>query len=123
MAEQSGQSIAAIAARLSTLADQHSALADADMALRDALAQAYTITVQSRAALDRIEDEVETMVRRQHSLSPESALGALEMHRFLLAKQREIIAVVTGARDAAKTEEAAIQRLIPSYQPAPNIGR
>ncbi|HEX5144033.1 MAG TPA: DUF4226 domain-containing protein [Mycobacterium sp.] len=116
MVEQSGQSIAALQRGGQALADRHAELVDADRLLADAVTTAHTTTVEALAALDRIEGEIETAVAGH--LTEDGPAAAHELQRFLIAKQREIIAVVTEARDRAQAKATAVRELADAYRSA-----
>lgn len=116
MAEQSGQSIAALQSRLSALAHRHGAIGEADRRFADAVSSAHAITVQALAALDRIETEIEATVAEQQQRSIDTPAGARDLQRYLLDKQREIQAVVTAAHDQAARKTAVIQEILDTYR-------
>jgi len=113
MVEPSGQSAAALDARRSALAQRHAEVAEADRMLAEAANAAHTITVESLAALDRIEAEIASAVAA-HSVDAGPA-EARELQRLLIAKQREILDMVTRARDQAHEKAAAVQELTEVY--------
>jgi hypothetical protein len=115
MAEQAGRSIGAIGEGQAALARQHAAAAEADHALAEALASAHAATVESVRRLDAIAAEIERAVANQAAIGLDTSMGAREFQRFLIAKQREIQAVVAEAHelDAAKT--ALLEKLSVHY--------
>jgi type II secretory pathway predicted ATPase ExeA len=115
MAEQIGPSVAAIQARQSAMATQHDSIAEADRALMEVLASAHAATQESIRRLDAIADEIERAVPQQRSLGVDTPLGAREFQKFLVAKQREIAAVVADAHDLDRTKTAVLQRLREEY--------
>ncbi len=115
MSEQAGPSVAALRARQSELANQHGAAADADRVLAEVLASAHDTMGQSVRRLNAIAEEIETAVLHQQHLAVDTPLGVREFQRFLLAKQREITAVVTEARELGRTKSAVLQSLRPRY--------
>ncbi len=115
MAEQAGQSISAIAESQAALARQHAAAADADRALAEALASAHAATVEGIRRLDVIAAEIESAVANQAVVGLDTALGAREFQRFLIAKQREIQAVVSEAHELDAAKKALLETLTAHY--------
>jgi Domain of unknown function (DUF4226) len=115
MAEPTGQSLAAIQARQAALAMRHGAIAEADRALAEAVADAHATTVAAIHRLDAIQTAIDAAVQRQAEWAVDTPLGAREFQKFLVAKQREIITIVSEARasDAAKT--AVLESLRSQY--------
>ena len=110
-----GGSIEAIADRQAALAARHAASAEADHALAQALADAHAATVESLQRLDAIGADIEGAVANQAGLALDTAMGAREFQRFLLAKQQEIRAVVAQARDLGSARKAALDMLHEHY--------
>lgn len=110
--EQAGRSIAAIGEQQDAMSARHLAAADADRALVQALAEAHAATVEAVGRLDEIAAEIDSAVASQAALGLDTALGAREFQKFLIAKHREISTVVSNAReiDSAKTAELAALR-------------
>jgi hypothetical protein len=115
MAEQAGRAIGAIAEGQAALARQHGAAAEADRALAEALAKAHTATVEGAARLDAIAAEIDRAVANQAALGLDTAMGAREFQRFLIAKQREILTVIAGARELAAAQKAILEKLAADY--------
>lgn len=115
MSEQAGPSVAAMRARQSVLAGQHGTVADADRALADVLASAHEAIRESVRRLDAIADEIDRAVLHQADLAVDTPLGAREFRTFLLAKQRDIAAVVTRARELERANTAVLQGLRAQY--------
>lgn len=112
MAEQTGPSVAAIRARQAALAGRHSATADADRVLAEALAGAHAEIRESIRRLDGIAAEIDRAVSGQAEPAP---LGGREFQRFLVAKQREIAAVVAHAHELAQAKRAVLEGLREKY--------
>lgn len=112
MSDQAGFSIAAIAARQAELAIRHRTATDADRVLTETLASAHEALVDSLRRLDAIADEIE----RARRLAVDAPLGAREFQRFLLAKERDIAAVVTDARESSRAKGTVLQRLQAQYR-------
>lgn len=110
-----GGAIEAIARQQAALSARHAASTDADRALVDALASAHAATVESIRRLDAIAAEIERAVQNQASLALDTAIGAREFQRFLIAKQHEITAVVSQARDVDTAARAALDTLHGNY--------
>jgi hypothetical protein len=115
MAEQAGRSIGAIAEGQAALARQHGVAADADRALAEALASAHAATVESVRRLDAIAAEIDRAVANQTAIGLDTAVGAREFQRFLIAKQREILSVVSAARELVGAKKAELQKLAAHY--------
>jgi hypothetical protein len=115
MAEQAGPSVAAIQARQAALVTQHSAAAQADRVLAEALAGAHAATVEGASRLDTIAAEIDDAVRNQAALAVDTPVGAREFQRFLVAKQREIIAVVSHARELDSAKKTVLETLRSQY--------
>jgi Domain of unknown function (DUF4226) len=115
MAEQVGQSIGAIGERQAALARQHAAAADADRALAEALASAHAATVEGVRRLDAIGAEIDRAVANQTAIGLDTSMGAREFQRFLIAKQREILAVVAEAHELDAAKKALLEKLTAHY--------
>jgi hypothetical protein len=115
MAEQAGRSIAGIREGQAALSRQHGAAADADRALEDALASAHAATVDGVRRLDAIGAEIDRVVASQADIGLDTGVGAREFQRFLIAKQREILAVVSGARELDSAKRAVLEKLTAHY--------
>lgn len=111
MSEPADSSIAAIVARQAALAVRHHRATDADRVLTETLAGAHEALRESVRRLDAMADEIE----RARRLVVDAPLGAREFQRFLLAKQREITAVLTDARATSRAKGAVLQRLREQY--------
>ncbi len=115
MAEQAGGVVEAIAARQAALSARHTASAEADRALVEALAGAHAATVEGIRRLDAIEAEIDGAVTNQAALALDTAMGAREFQKFLIAKQQEISAVVSQARGVDGSTKAALDKLRENY--------
>lgn len=116
MSDQAGSSVAAIQARQAVLVRQHAALAEADRVLAEALASAHVAMREGVRRLDAIAAEIEHAVTVHAELAVDTSLGAREFQRFLVAKQREIAAVVTEARELDHAKSAVLQSLRSQYE-------
>ena len=115
MAEQAGRSIEAIGEKQSALSAQHTAAADADRALAEALASAHAATVEGVSRLDAIGAEIDSAVTNHGALGLDTAMGAREFQKFLIAKQREILAVVSHAHELDSAKAALLDTLREHY--------
>jgi Domain of unknown function (DUF4226) len=115
MSEQAGSSVAALRARQAQLANHHDAAADADRILTQVLVSAHAATREGLRRLDAIADEIESAVSNQQALALETPLGAKEFQRFLLAKHREISAIVEEAREVGREKKAQLDGLRAQY--------
>jgi Domain of unknown function (DUF4226) len=122
MSEQAGTSVGAIQARQAALAKHHDAVAEADRVLAEALAGAHAAMRESVRRLDAIADEIERAVPGQADLAIDTPLGAREFQRFLLAKQREIAAVVTDAHELDRAKRAVLDGLRDQYAASAGSG-
>ncbi|GFG73739.1 DUF4226 domain-containing protein [Mycobacterium botniense] len=115
MAEQTGHAVAALQSRQAGLAQQYAAAVDADRALADVVTSAHTATLEGARRLDEIGAEIESAVQKFALFATDTPIGAREFHRFLTAKQREIIAVVAHARELAEAKKTALESLRSCY--------
>ncbi|GLE51498.1 DUF4226 domain-containing protein [Mycobacterium montefiorense] len=116
MSEQAGPSLAAITARQSAMATQHGSVAEADRALMDVVASAHAAIRESIRRLDAIADDIERAVVHQASLGVDTPMGAREFQKFLVAKQREIAAVVADAHELDRVKTAVLESLREQYR-------
>ena len=115
MSEQAGLSVGAIGGQQAALSTQHAAAGDADRALAEALADAHAATVEGIRRLDAIAAEIDSAVTNQAALGLDTAIGAREFQKFLIAKQREISAAVSDARDLDGAKKAVLEKLSEHY--------
>jgi pantothenate synthetase len=115
MSEQDGPSVTALRARQSQLARQHRAAADADRVLAEVLASAHAAMRDGVRRLEAIAEEIESAVAHQEHLAVDTPLGVREFQRFLLAKQREITAVVADARELERAKSVVLKSLRGQY--------
>ena len=118
MVDQEGHSATAVAAASSALSARHAAVTDADRALAEAVTAAHTVTVESLRRLDAIEADIDSAVANQEMLALDTPAGAAEFHRYLLAKHREIIDIVSQAAADGEAKSAVLQGLLSRYQGA-----
>lgn len=114
-AEQAGGTVEAIGARQAALQSRHTATAEADRVLLEAAARAHAATVDATRRLDAIAADIDRAVTNQSALALDTATGAREFQKFLLAKQQEISAVVTEARQIDAASRAALDTLREHY--------
>jgi hypothetical protein len=120
MAAQTGGSAAALRAAQAALATQQTAAADADRAVAESLAGAYAAAVAGIDRLDAITAAVDAGVAGPAGFATDTALGAREFQKFLIDKQREVIAVVSAAGELDRTQTARLEALRSAYSaPAP----
>jgi hypothetical protein len=110
-----GLSMGAIGDRQTGLSVRHRAAADADRRLAETVADAHAVTVEAVRRLDAIATEIDGAVSNQAALGIDTAVGAREFQKFLIAKQREIMAVVSHARDVAGAKRAILDGLSEHY--------
>lgn len=115
MADQAGQSIGAIGDAEAALSRQHAAAAEADLALTEALASAHAATVDGIRRLDAIAADIDLAVANQVAIGLDTAMGAREFQKFLITKQREILAVVSDAHELDAAKKALLGKLTAHY--------
>ncbi|MGH3563137.1 MAG: DUF4226 domain-containing protein [Mycobacterium sp.] len=115
MAEQSGPSVAAIQAKQAALSARHSRAADTDHVLAEALQGAHGTAVAARNRLDAIAAEIDDCVQNQAALAVDTPLGARELQKLLIAKHRELIAVVEEAYHDDAAKQALLESLRARY--------
>jgi Domain of unknown function (DUF4226) len=115
MSEQAGFSVAAIQTRQAALVSQHGAAAEADRVLEELVASAHAAMGESIRRLDAIATEIDRAVSGQADLGMDTPLGAREFQTFLVAKQREIAAVVARARELDRAKAAVLDSLRAQY--------
>jgi hypothetical protein len=118
MAEQAGLStgafVKAIQAKQAALSRQHAEAAEADRVLGEALASARAATVDGVSRLDAIATEIDHAVAAQ-AIGIDTSMGAREFQKFLIAKQREIFAVVSDAHKLDVAKKAVLESLLQHY--------
>ena len=114
-AGQAGGAIDAIAQRQAALSAHHVASTEADRTLAEALATAHSVTVESIRRLDAIAAEIDGAVKNQAALALDTAMGARQFQKFLIAKQQEISAVVSQGRDIDGATRARLDTLRENY--------
>lgn len=115
---QQGNSAAALEAARRALAARDADLADADRVLARAVADAHAIAVESIGRIDAIKADIDAAVTDQPK---DSAAGAHEFGRHLIAKNRDIAAVVTEAAAVAQAKTVAVKELQERYR-TPAVG-
>ncbi|MBS4728088.1 DUF4226 domain-containing protein [Mycobacterium sp. SM1] len=115
MTQQTGRVAAALQAGQAALARQRGVAAEADRALADVLAAAHATVVEATGRLDEIAAEIDHAVRNQAALAVNTPIGAREFRRFLIAKQREIIAVVSHAHQVDMQAQTVLKALRSQY--------
>jgi Domain of unknown function (DUF4226) len=115
MSEQEGSALAAIQARQAAMATLHGTVADADRVLAEAIADAHAVMRASVSRLDAIAAEIDRVASGQADPAVDTPMGAREFQKFLVAKQREIAAVVAHAHELDRTKSAVLQGLRAQY--------
>ncbi|BBY58534.1 DUF4226 domain-containing protein [Mycolicibacterium sarraceniae] len=102
-----GRSAEAIRTAETSLAQQHSVSAQLDLQVITAVLNAHTTHAAGRAALDGLQDDIETAVATRTDL--DTPAGARAFQRYLIGKLRDIRAVVetAGLDDTSKASLAA----------------
>lgn len=116
MVDQAGISASAVALTLNALSARRGNAAAADRTLVATVVDAHRVSVDALRQLDTIEAEIESAVDQQGQLALDTPEGAREFHRFLLAKQRDIAAVVAGAQAQAAAKVINLQALLGHYR-------
>jgi len=112
---RAGSPIDAIGQRQAALSARHAVAVEADRALAVALAGAHLVTVESIRRLDAVAAEIDGAIANQGALALDTAMGARAFQKFLIAKQQEISAVVSRARDVDVQTRAALDALRAHY--------
>lgn len=113
MTDPTGSGEEALAGSAASLSARDVALADADRELVAALRAAHDATARAIQRLDAIHAEIESAVEKRTAL--DTAPGAREFQRFLLAKQREIIAIVEETHLDDSSKRSLIESLKSHY--------
>ncbi|MBV9722905.1 MAG: DUF4226 domain-containing protein, partial [Mycobacterium sp.] len=119
---QAGLSIGAIQETQAALYRQLEAVAEADRALVEVLTSAHAATLDGVRRLDAIAAEIDRAVDNQAAIGLDTTTGAREFGKFLLAKQHEILAVVSAARELDTAKVAVLQKLRQHYSAPPAAG-
>ena len=85
--------------------------------LAEALASAHAVMRESVSRLDAIAAEIDRVVSGQADPAVDTPMGAREFQKFLVAKQREIAAVVAHAHELDRAKSAVLQSLRAHYAP------
>lgn len=115
MSDQPEPSVAGARAAKSALSSQHGAAADADRVLAEVLASAHAAARESVRRLDAIAEQIDRAAAHQADLAVDTPMGAREFQRFLVAKQREIAAVVADAHELDHAKRAVLENLRAQY--------
>jgi hypothetical protein len=118
MAEQPGAMAAAITARQAALVSRQAAAAAADRGFSEMLSGAHAATVDAVGRLDAIAADIDAPA----GFATDTPLAARERQRYLIAKQRDIIAVVAEARERNDADTARLTSLRSAYPPAADEG-
>lgn len=110
---QHGDSPDALESVRRALAARAADLADADLALAEAVAGAHAMAVESIGRIDAIGAELDAAATGAPGDSPSAAH---ELSRTLVAKNRDIAAIVSEAKAAAHAKAAALKELTDRYR-------
>ncbi len=113
MALQEGESGLQLASARAALAARDADLADADRRVAEAVAAAHAAATQAIARMDEIRADLDAVGTAR---APESPAEAHELTRLLVAKQREVTALVQDARTVAETNRIVLQHLSERYR-------
>ena len=111
MAEQAGLSIGAIGEQQAALSRQHAAAATPTAPSRKHSPARMRQRVEGIRRLDAIAAEIDSAVTNQAAIGLDTAMGAREFQKFLIAKQREILAVVSDAHELDAAKKAVLEKL------------
>lgn len=109
---QQGAAVRAMQRAEAALAQQLSASATFDMQVVEALLQAHKTTADGRRGLDDLEVEIQTAAQ---AWDLNTAAGAREFQRFLLAKLGRIVSLVEDANDDDASKQALAEALAVLY--------
>jgi hypothetical protein len=119
MVEPAGRSMStfvdAVHAKQVALAKRHVAAAEADRVLMEALASAHAATVDGVGRLDAIAAEIDRAVESRFMMGVDTPMGARKFRTFLIAKQREIFAVVSDTHELDSAKRVALENLLQYY--------
>ena len=104
MTQYSGETGRALAAARTVLADRDRALGEADRALGDVLGEAYRLAADSIRRIEAVQSAIE-------ALGPDGEADGRSRARLLLDRHRELIAILTTARDGAAAKTMELQQL------------
>ena len=110
--EPGGQAGDALRSAAADLAAARARLAEVDAVLIGVLRDAHLVAVESIDRLTACSDEIEAAVRARRTDTP--AAGR-QFAGFLLAKNREITAIVADARAASTAAAQAVRSLTAAY--------
>jgi hypothetical protein len=111
----SGDSGDALEAARRLLAVRDADLADADRVLAETVVRAHRVALESIGRIESIASEVEAATGQPK----DSAASAREVGRYLVAKNREITAVISEAKDAINAETVVLKQLAQHYRTPP----
>lgn len=112
MVSGNGASAEALSAARTALAARDDDITRADRALTDLVRGAHRVAVESMRRIDAIRTDIDSAVAR----GPGGSAAARELGFFLVAKNREVIAIITEARADAAAKTVALQDLSERYR-------
>lgn len=110
---QHGESPDSLESARQALAGRDADLAAADRDLADALAGAHALAVESIGRIEAISAELDAVTTNAPGDSP---AGAHELGRHLVAKNRDIAAVVSETKVAVHVKAVALKELTDRYR-------
>lgn len=108
MTQYSGETGDGLAAARAALTARDHALGEADQALAGVLGAAHRLAVESIRRIENVQSQIE-------SLGAEPIAAAGPSARLILDRQRELIDILTAARDGAAVKSTELQRLRAAY--------
>lgn len=111
--EETGAGAGALAHAAAALAARDAALADADRELAAVVRAAHALADESIRRIESVRTHLDAAVVGRRVADP---VEGREFARFLLDKNRELIAVVTAAAASAEAKTVALVQLIDRYQ-------
>lgn len=104
MTQYSGETGASLAAARAALAVGDRRLGEADRALADVLGEAHRLAVESIRRIETVQSEID-------ALDAGHEIDASSCAHLLLDRNRELIGIITAARDSAAAKVVELQRL------------
>ena len=101
-----------------SLAQRASAAAEADRKLLDVLVSAHESATVAAKRLDDIAAEIATAVAGQTDLGLDTRSGTTEFHKFLADKHRQILAILSAAREDGDAKAAILRTIGDQYSAA-----
>jgi Domain of unknown function (DUF4226) len=121
MMEQAGEATSAVDARQATMSGRIRSLTAADEALAGVVHAAHSTTVAALRRFAEIEAEIAALIQGQDELALDTAAGARELQRVLIAMQREIVGIVSDAAADGEAKKVVLEELLGQYPPTSGV--